>query len=164
MPLCKGWDKLSEIWRAIRQFALVFAVLSVAGACARLSDSHGYIPEQSALDEIVIGQDTKQSAALILGRPGTGGIIDDRGWFYVRSQYERFLWRPPVEVDRQVVAITFDDAGVIENVERFGLEEGQVIALSRRVTTSNTQGVGLLRQLFANLGNIDAGQFFNDDN
>ncbi len=151
---------MSEFGRAIRRAALVLAVLSVAPACARLSDSHGYIPEQTALDDIVVGQDTVATASLILGRPSTSGIVDERGWYYVRSDYERFLWRAPEEVNRQVVAVTFDEAGVIENVERFGLEEGQVVVLSRRVTTSNTQGVSFLRQLFSNLGNFDAGQLF----
>ena len=154
---------MGDIGRAIRRVALALAVLSIAAACARLSDSHGYIPEEAALDEIVVGQDTTATAALILGRPGTNGIVDERGWYYVRSEYERFLWRAPIEVNRQVVAVSFDDAGVIENVEEFGLEEGQVVALSRRVTTSNTQGVGFLRQLFSNLGNFDAGQLFGED-
>jgi outer membrane protein assembly factor BamE (lipoprotein component of BamABCDE complex) len=142
--------------------SLLLVVLGFSTACARLSESHGYIPEQTALEDVVVGQDTKATAGLILGRPGTSGIVDDRGWYYVRSDYERFLWRAPVEVNRQVVAVSFDEAGVIENVEQFGLEGGQVVALSRRVTTSNTQGVGFLRQLFSNLGNFDAGQLFGD--
>jgi len=142
----------------------VLAVLGISTACARLSESHGYIPEQTALEDVVVGQDTKETAGLILGRPGISGIVDDLGWYYVRSDYERFLWRAPVEVNRQVVAVSFDEAGVIENVEQFGLEGGQVVVLSRRVTTSNTQGVGFLRQLFSNLGNFDAGQLFGDGN
>jgi hypothetical protein len=47
-------------------------------------------------------------------------------------------------------------------VERYGLEDGQVVLLSRRVTTDNTAGVGFLRQLFGNLGRIDPSQFFED--
>ena len=43
---------------------------------------------------------------------------------------------------REIVAITFDDSGVVRNIERFGLEDGNVVALSRRVTDSNVQGVG----------------------
>lgn len=154
---------MSDIWRAINRVALALAVLSLSAACARLSDSHGYIPEQKALDDIVVGQDTKTTASLILGRPSTSGIVDNRGWYYVRSDYERFLWRAPEEVNRQVVVVSFDESDVVENVEQFGLEEGQVIALSRRVTTSNTQGVGFLRQLFSNLGNFDAGQLLGPD-
>ena len=53
-----------------------------------------------------------------------------------------------------MVAITFDDQGVVTNVERFGLEKGQVVALSRRVTKDNVASAGFLRQLFGNIGGI----------
>ena len=145
--------------RAIIVCALVVAVT----ACARLDDDHGYVPEPSALDSIAVGRDTKSIVNLTLGQPGTRGIVDDLGWYYVRSEYERFLWRAPVEVDRQVVAITFDEAGVVQNIERFGLEEGRVVALNRRVTDSNTQGIGFLRQLFGNFGRFDPAPLINDN-
>lgn len=140
---------------------LCILALSACGATA-LKDSHGYIPENTLLNEVRVGTDTKDTVARLLGRPSTQGIIDDSGWYYVKSDYERFLWREPVEVDREVVAVSFSDAGVVENVERFGLEDGQVVALSRRVTTSNTQGVGFLRQLFSNFGTLDAGSFLDE--
>jgi hypothetical protein len=38
---------------------------------------------------------------------------------------------------------------------------GNVVLLSRRVTTDNTAGVGFLRQLFGNLGRIDPTAFFD---
>jgi len=128
------------------------------GACATLESSHGYAPDDTLLAEVEVGRDTKDTVARTLGRPGTQGIIDDSGWYYVASDYERFLWRAPVEVNREVVAVSFDEEGVVTNVERFGLADGQVVALSRRVTDSNTRGVGFLRQLFANIGNITTGQ------
>jgi hypothetical protein len=46
-------------------------------------------------------------------------------------------------------------------VERYGIENGQVVLLSRRVTDANTAGVGFLQQLFGNLGRIDPAQFFD---
>ena len=115
------WGKLGR-WSA----ALAFVALS---ACATLSDSHGYVPDESLLAEIEVGLDTKDTAARILGRPGTSGIVDDRGWYYVKSDYERFLWRAPVEVNREVVAVSFAENGQVENIERFGLADGQVVAL-----------------------------------
>ena len=150
--------------KGIFRFLIVCAgVLALSGcAASKLQDSHGYVPEEALLAEVRVGSDTKETVARLLGRPGTQGIIDDRGWYYVKSDYERFLWREPVEVDREVVAVSFSEAGVVENVERFGLEQGRVVALSRRVTTSNTQGIGFLRQLFSNLGTFNAGQFLDE--
>lgn len=141
-----------------------FGIVLIVGlaACSRLEDSHGYVPDDALLAQVEVGVDTKDTVARILGRPGTAGIVDERGWYYVRSDYERFLWRAPVETDRQVVAVSFAENGQVENVERFGLEDGQVVALNRRVTTSNTRGIGFLRQLFSNIGNIGAGQFLEE--
>lgn len=150
--------------RAVFWAGLVMVSLMLLSACGatKLQDSHGYVPEDALLDEVRLGNDTKETVSRLLGRPSAQGIIDDRGWYYVKSDYERFLWREPVEVDREVVAVSFDDQGVVENVERFGLEEGRVVALNRRVTTSNTQGIGFLRQLFSNLGTLDPGSFLNE--
>lgn len=146
-----------------RLVVLAAGLATLAGCGAtKLKDSHGYVPEEVLLEEVRVGRDTKETVARLLGRPGTQGIIDDRGWYYVKSDYERFLWREPVEVDREVVAVSFTENGVVENVERFGLEDGQVVALNRRVTTSNTRGIGFLRQLFSNLGTFDAGQFLEE--
>ena len=146
-----------RLWSAA---ALAAATLS---ACATLEDRHGYIPEQSSLDEVAVGRDTRETVALLLGRPGTEGIVDQSGWYYVRSDYERFLWREPVEVDREVVAISFNDRGVVSNVERYGLEDGAIVVLNRRVTDSNIAGVSFLRQLFSNFGNFNAGDFLGED-
>ena len=145
------------------RLAVAALVVGSLSACARLEEDHGYVPEPSALNNVVVGRDTKDTIGTALGQPGTRGIVDDLGWYYVRSDYERFLWRAQVETDRQVVAITFNDAGVVQNVERFGLQDGQVVALSRRVTDANTQGIGFLRQLFGNLGNFDAATFFDEN-
>ena len=46
---------------------------------------------------------------------------------------------------------------MVENIERFGLEKGEVITISRRVTTPNIQDQGFIKQLFGNVGGIDAG-------
>ena len=62
------------------------------------------------------------------------------------------------EIEREVVAISFNEAGVVENVERFGMAEGRDITISRRVTDSTIKGVSFLRQLFGSFGNFTADQ------
>jgi outer membrane protein assembly factor BamE (lipoprotein component of BamABCDE complex) len=143
-------------------FAALALVLLTSCGASTLKDATGYVPDQQLLDQVVIGRDTQDTVARLLGRPGTTGIIDDRGWYYVKSDYERLLWRAPVEVNRQVVAVSFAENGQVTNIERFGIQDGQVIALNRRVTDSNTQGIGFLRQLFSNFGNLNPGGFLEE--
>ncbi|WP_417250725.1 outer membrane protein assembly factor BamE [Celeribacter sp.] len=140
--------------RALR-VALALIAGIVLSACVSQARYHGYVPSDETLAEITVGEDTRESVAEIAGRPGTEGLLASSGWYYVRSEFRHLGAFAPKEVDRQVVAISFDDAGVVSNVERFGLEGGNVVALSRRVTTSNTRGITFLQQLFGNLGRLD---------
>jgi outer membrane protein assembly factor BamE (lipoprotein component of BamABCDE complex) len=141
--------------------ALALGLVLALAACGDRVRTHGFVPSDADLEAVVVGRDTRTTVATILGPPGGTGIVADEGWYYVRSIYDGGTYRAQQEVDREVVAVSFDDAGVVTNVERFGLEDGQVVALSRRVTDDNTRGVGFLRQLFGNLGRIDPSQFFN---
>ena len=70
------------------------------------------------------------------------------------------MFKPEV-VERQVLAISFDDADTVANIERFSLADGNIVPLSRRVTDSSVLNNGLLRQLLGNIGNFDPQNLFN---
>jgi outer membrane protein assembly factor BamE (lipoprotein component of BamABCDE complex) len=139
--------------------ALALGLVLGLAACGDTVRTHGFVPTEDQLDAVVVGRDTRTTVETILGVPGSEGIVADEGWFYVRSTFEDGTYRSLREVDRQVVAVSFDEAGVVTNLERFGLDDGNVVLLSRRVTDANTAGIGFLRQLFGNLGRIDPAQF-----
>lgn len=141
------------------RMALVGLALLTLGACAEIIRNHGYTPSDEELADVVVGTDTRQSVAAKVGRPSAGGLMADSGWYYVQSQWSHRGARAPEEIDRQVLAVSFDDRGRVANIERFGLQDGQVVALSRRVTETNIRGVGFIRQMMGNLGRFDAGQF-----
>src|SRR3989338_3823040 len=95
---------------------------------------------------------------LFTARPSVAGLLNDVGWYYVQSRWKVSGPRQPKEEDRQVVAITFTEDGVVENIERFGLEKGNIVPISRRVTETSIKGMGILRQLFGNIGRVSADQ------
>ena len=80
--------------------------------------------------------------------------------YYVESRWRTLGGREPQEVDRQVVAISFTPEGIVENIERFGLEKGRIVPLSRRVTTTNIKGKSVLSQIFGNIGRVNAADLF----
>jgi outer membrane protein assembly factor BamE (lipoprotein component of BamABCDE complex) len=125
------------------------------GACSPIVEDHGYVPLREDLAAIDVGRDTRETVAETLGTPSAFGVIDDRGYFYVSQRIRQRGYRAPEVTDREIVAISFDGRGVVSNIERFGLEDGNVVALSRRVTDSNVQNVGFIRQLLGNIGRVD---------
>ena len=143
------------------RMALLGLMMVVIAACAPVYRNHGYVPADDELAQIEVGKDTRETIGALIGRPSAAALLNDTGWYYVQSRWKHSGAREPKEIDRQVVAITFTEDGIVENVERFGLEKGKVVALSRRVTASNIKGIGFIRQLLGGIGNLSAGDFLN---
>ncbi len=133
------------------------AGLALAGACTPLYDHHGYTPTDAELAEIVVGVDTRDTVADAVGAPSSSGVLRDSGYYYVSQRIRSYVWHAPEVIEREVVAISFNSNGVVTNIERFGLQDGNVVALSRRVTASNVEGLNFLQQLFGNVGSLDIG-------
>jgi outer membrane protein assembly factor BamE (lipoprotein component of BamABCDE complex) len=130
-------------------------------SCSPVYRNHGYIPTDEDLALVAVGTSTREDVATAVGRPASSGLLEGGDWYYVGSRWKYFGARAPQEIDRQVVAVTFNEAGVVDNVERFGLEDGRVVVLSRRVTKSSVRSLGLIRQLMGSLGRVSAGQILN---
>jgi outer membrane protein assembly factor BamE (lipoprotein component of BamABCDE complex) len=142
---------------SVRACRAVFLGLLLSGglsACTAIYSNHGYVPPDEDLDQIVVGIDTLDTVRETLGSSASGSVLNDSGLYYVRSRVRSFAMFEPEVVEREVVAISFDGAGTVQNIERFGLEQGQIVPLSRRVTNSGVSDVSFLRQLFGNIGRI----------
>lgn len=142
--------------RGLQGCLVGIAILSLGG-CTSVYRNHGYVPTESLLDEVVVGVDTRDSVIETLGRPSVEGVVDQSGIYYIGSRFRHWAWRAPEEINREIVAISFDDQGVVRNVERLGLEDGRVVAISRRVTDEELGGTSLFDQLFRNFGAIAPG-------
>jgi len=143
----------------IRWVALL-AVFGLVG-CAASYSNHGYAPTDAELDGVIVGVDNRASVEETIGRPSNTGVLKESGWFYVSSKVKRYAYREDEIVDRQLVAISFDKRGIVSNVERFTLEDGRVVALTRRITKSGIKGVSFLRQILGNIGRADLGNLPN---
>jgi len=151
---------MSKIVNYVKMPAIGTA-LFVLGACSATYQNHGYVPTETELSEVLVGVDTRETVAQSIGRPTSFGVLKESAWYYAQSRWRHFAYKAPQVIDRQVVAISYTDDGVVKNIERFGLEDGRVIALSRRVTDSNIKGISFLRQLMGNLGNLKAGDLLS---
>ncbi|MCF6232756.1 MAG: outer membrane protein assembly factor BamE [Rhodobacteraceae bacterium] len=143
------------------RIAALCLVLGALSACQAVYRNHGHVPTPEDLAQIKIGVDTRDSVGETIGAPSSSGVLNDDGYYYVASRIRhRGAMRPQV-VTRSLVAISFDQRGVVRNVERFGLEQGRLVVLERAVTSSSVQNKTFLRQLLGNLGNFNPGNLVN---
>ncbi|MDG1532543.1 MAG: outer membrane protein assembly factor BamE [Paracoccaceae bacterium] len=147
--------RLSQIMKSVAVLASVF----VLSACAATYQNHGFVPSDDEMLDIIVGVDTKESVESAVGKPTSSGVLEDGAWYYVGSKFKHYAYKKPQEIDRQVLAISFGKSGRVSNIERFSLEDGRVVTLSRRVTDSNIKGVSFIRQLLGSFGRFNAGDF-----
>lgn len=143
--------------------ALVACVLMMVVGCTTLYQNHGYIPSDEQLAEVQVGVDTRDTVVNLIGPPSAGSVTDGDGYFYVQSRFRLLGPLKAKEIAREIVAIRFDDMGLVSNVEKFGLDNGNVVNLSRRVTEDLVRDTTFLRQLFGSIGRFNAGDFLGDE-
>ena len=126
--------------------------------CSPTTHTHGYTPRSAELDEIVVGQDTRETLQQKLGRPSTISAFTDDDWYYISVKTETMAFYKPEVVDQTVVTVTFNESGRVSDVNRFGIEDGQVIDLVTRTTPTSGRKLTILQQIFANVGRFNTNQ------
>ncbi|WGH78961.1 outer membrane protein assembly factor BamE [Jannaschia ovalis] len=147
----------------IRGIATALLVVGLS-ACSATYRNHGYVPDDADLANLIVGVDTRDTVETSIGRPTAQGVLGENAWYYVQSRKRQFAWQAPETVERELVAISFSEAGTIANIERFGLERGRVVPLSRRVTETSIRDFGLIQQIIRNFGRINVGEALANDN
>ena len=142
------------IFHSAPRFVIAAALVISVAACAPRIRDYGYAPSDFELNEIVVGIDSQDRVAELVGSPSSESLRGDDAWYYLAARQETVAFKAPVTTDRQLVAISFDKEGTVSNIERFTMKDGRVITLSRRVTDQQTKGVSFLRQAFRNVGRL----------
>lgn len=134
------------------------SILAVAGlaACAPIRDVRGYVPDDEKVATVSQGTDTRDTVQEKLGTPSSTATFGDPTWYYISTEQERYAFFKPDVTKRQILAIQFADDGKVNDIRKYGIEDGQVIALVDRETPSRGKEMTFLQQLFGNMGAMPA--------
>jgi outer membrane protein assembly factor BamE (lipoprotein component of BamABCDE complex) len=134
---------------------LLVLVGAVLVNCSPIVDHRGYLPRDGDMQNIQHGMSKTEIEAL-LGSPSTTATINVAGdsYYYISSVVEERAFLKPTEVERQVVAIRFDESDRVQSFAHYGLEDGRIVNFSSRETPTRGREMGILEQLFSNIGNV----------
>ena len=143
------------------KMTVVGVCLITAIACTPVFRNHGYTPSDSQLANLVVGVDTRTTTEETLGVPT---IIDTQTGrlYYISSRWLHYGMNPPKPISRNIVSVALDSSEVVTNVSRYGLEDSEIVALTRRVTDGGTEEITFLQQLLGNIGRIDASDLLSE--
>ncbi len=130
------------------------------GACVARQDSRGAVIDPERVAQIKEGETTQSAVRQLMGSPSTTTTFAQSGkntWYYISKQTESVAFLAEETIDQQVLAIEFDDGSRVKSVRHYGLKDGKEIALVDRVTPTKGKELGVLQQLFGNVGKFNSG-------
>jgi outer membrane protein assembly factor BamE (lipoprotein component of BamABCDE complex) len=144
--------------RPLRHPALLLLLAAtLLGGCARGFLSYppqvrGNRVDPDRLEELVNGVSTKADVTALLGSPTARATFDSNTWLYISEVTKPQIAGTQRLLDQQVVAVNFDDSGVLKSVERRSEVDSRPVQFVARTTPSPGTETNFLQQLFGNIG------------
>lgn len=135
---------------------VVLGLAASVAACAPDVQNRGNLPAESQVSTIQPGQSTRADVAAALGTPSTTSLFDNgESWFYIGGHSQQYAFYPITELDRQVLAISFDQQGVVTSVRKLTKEDGTDIQVIERTTPTAGNEITIMQQLLGNIGRFN---------
>lgn len=109
------------------------------------------------LQELVPGTSTQADVTALIGSPTARATFDRNTWLYISESTHIRIGQTLGVDDQAVVALSFDDAGVLRGIKKYGQDNALPVTVVARTTPSPGTEASFLQQLFGNVGRFNAG-------
>jgi len=145
-------SQLPASWRWARRLILAGVLPVALAACGQSIDVRGNLPEPEDLSKINPGVHSRDDVASLLGSPSTISTFQDDKWYYIGQKTTQFAFFAPEVLERKIIEISFDPAGVVANSKIYTLEDGQDVDPVDRITPTEGREITFFQQLIGNIG------------
>jgi len=108
-----------------------------------------------ALKELVPGTSTRADVTSLLGSPTTRATFDDNKWVYIGEVTRPEIGRTQGVLQQQVIVLTFDQAGVLREVQQLTQKDSKPVDVVARATPSPGSSASFMQQLLGNVGRFN---------
>lgn len=146
--------------RSLTGMVMAGTLLALAGCGSMFQtvrDPRGNKLDEERLAEIQPGVHSRADVATLLGSPNVTSMFTDSTWYYVSAVSRNRIIRPAALDDQKVVAIHFDERGIVSKVDNVAQSEMRPVDPVARVTPTPGTERNFLQQLFGNIGRFGAG-------
>jgi len=113
--------------------------------------------DSDQMAELNPGVSTKADVTAVVGSPTARDTFDDNTWIYIGEMTQSRIGQTLGEVSQHVVVMTFDQGGVLRNIEQKTKADALPVTVVRRITPSPGTEASFLQQLLGNIGRFNPG-------
>lgn len=140
--------------KSIKTITLALSSVALIAACTPTQSNRGNMVEDFRMTEVTPGVSTRTNVLKSLGSPTTTAPFDENIWYYIGQKMEKKGIFDPEVVEEKVVVVTFNEEGIVENMQE--LDQGRVdIPTVRRKTPTGGNEVTFMEQLLGNIGKFN---------
>ncbi|HEY9164397.1 MAG TPA: outer membrane protein assembly factor BamE [Magnetovibrio sp.] len=140
--------------RPVLSAALLIGVMTL-GACAPRVDTRGNQLHPEDIPNVHAGETTRNQVLDLFGSPSSQGEFGTETWYYISETTETTAFLAPEVISRQVLAIEFDEAGVVSSVKQYDETNGEVVELAPGETPTAGNKLNFIQQMLSNLGRFN---------
>lgn len=131
----------------------VFVASALLSACSSdiFVTHNGNMPSSDRISMVQKGQD-KTRVRELLGAPSSVNPLDNNTWIYMSSDVKRVAFFKPVELNRDILTIKFNESGVVDSISRYDKEQGREIEISKDATEFQESDKGFFEEYFGGVG------------
>jgi outer membrane protein assembly factor BamE (lipoprotein component of BamABCDE complex) len=145
--------------RLTAMLGLTIALGVALAACQETITKHGHQFQENDLKAVNSGMSQEQ-VRTTLGTPTTTAAVGGgSAFYYISSTQGQTSFFTPVEKDRKVLAVYFNQLGSVDRVANYGIKDGKVFNFAKQKTDTPSRDEGIIKALFRNLG---AKQLYGD--
>jgi outer membrane protein assembly factor BamE (lipoprotein component of BamABCDE complex) len=139
----------------------VLGVLALLGGCSMMGPFRapetlrGNRVDDYRLKELVPGTSTQADATALIGSPTAKATFDPNTWLYISETTQIRIARTPGVDNQTVIALTFDDRGVLRDIKRVDQADALPVTVVARTTPSPGTSASFMQQLFGNIGRFN---------
>ena len=128
----------------------LFALLSLS-ACGERVSSHGHLIDAYDLEQIVIGETTKQDILFTLGKPSFEGAFGSGKIYYVSQNMVQPAGGRKQTTSREIFTFIFDETELLDDIIVTDETTGLEIATLKAKTPTPGAELSVINQIFANI-------------
>lgn len=136
----------------ILKFTLIAGTAFTTAACGNGKALRGYVFDTELADAIQPGVDNRTSVETTLGTPTMRATFDDSTWYYISTtvRVRPIFW--PDATGHRVLIVSFNDSGVVSDVNNLGLEDMREVENVSDKTPTKGRKLNLFEQIFGSIG------------
>lgn len=124
-------------------------------ACSPKINARGHVDAQKNMEKIQVGRSYRQDVMQMLGSPSTTSTFGEERWYYITAQKEAFGFLAPEVTKQDVTQITFNEDGMVTDIQRRGIKDRRDIEITQETTPTEGHQLGFFEQLLGNVGRFN---------